>query len=78
MEFAATPHATGGKLGDMVFLPAWIILTNFAAVRDGLAAQLLRVRNRHRVSTASVRLILSAVVAPARAAMAKQMSATPA
>ena len=78
MEFAATPHATGGKLPDMVLLPAWIILTNFAAVRDGLVAQPLRVKSRHRVSMASVRLILSAVVAPARAAMAKQMSATPA
>jgi hypothetical protein len=51
---------------------------NSAAAKDGLAVRPPHVRSHRRASTASVRLILSAVVAWARAAMARRMSATPA
>lgn len=50
----------------------------FPAAKDGLAARPLHAKSRHRASTDSARLILSAVVAPARAAMARRMFATPA
>jgi hypothetical protein len=51
---------------------------SFVAARDGLVARPLHARNHLRASTVSVRPTLSAVVAPARAAMARRMSATPA
>jgi hypothetical protein len=73
------PRATGGKLPGIMFLPSvYSMLISSVAAKDGLAARHPRARSPRRASMASVRLIPSAVAAPARAAMVKQLSATPA